>query len=416
MMNWFRKKSLFALDLGTSKFCLAAVRRVNSDESPQLDLISVKAQGMNKGMVANFDEAKRALNALIEKAEKQLNCDIDQVIVGIAGSHLQGKQVKTSFPLHQNRVTHQVLELLTNHAKMQSIDEGYEILHTVPIDFQIDNREKIDSPIGFSGHLIKASYLQIYADQSYVKDVVRLCNESGLQVRNFYAEPFASSCVGVSDRSKELGCVVADIGGGTTDGIVFQDSRPVSLFTVNIGGFMMTKDLAIGLNLLDAEAERVKHHFGLRPPESCPSLEVTNADEEKQLVQWRDVFQVLGPRISELSQAIGKEIVQYKGLLPGGVLLTGGGANVRGIQDYINDQLKVPVALSLPQLDVNTFMASKDKHKRESYKKPHSSKFATALGLLSLEIAHLNESPGKGYSVWPTRTLSQFIGWIKELS
>ncbi len=417
MMNWFRKKSLFALDLGTSKFCLAALRRASLDESPKLDLVSVKAKGMNRGMLANFEEAKQALNALIEKAEDQLCCDIDQVVVGIAGSHLKGKQARTSFPLHQNKVTHQVLELLSNHAKIQNSIEGHEILHTVPINFQIDNREEIDNPLGFSGHLIKGSYLQIYADESYVKDVVRLCNECGLQVTNLYAEPLASSCVSVPDRFKELGCVVADIGGGTTDGIVFQEGRPVSLFTVNVGGFMMTKDIAIGLNLLGPEAERVKCHFGLCPADgSQSSLEVYNAEEELKLVQWRDAFQILGPRTGELAHAIGKEIVDYKGMLPGGVLLTGGGANVRGIQEYFHDQLKIPVNLSLPQLDVNTFMVSKEKHKKESYKKAHSSKFATVLGLLNLEISFLNQSSSKGYSIWPTRTLSQFINWIKELS
>ena len=103
----------------------------------------------------------------------------------------------------------------------------------------------------------------IDADKSYVKDVIRLCNNCGLEVSNIFSEPFASSSVSVKDEQKQNGVVIADIGGGTTDGIIFQNGKPIDVFTVNIGGSLMTQDIAKGLNVNQELAETVKKEFGL---------------------------------------------------------------------------------------------------------------------------------------------------------
>ena len=385
-----------------------------AQHSPELNLVCVDADGMHRGMLADFNAAKTALNRLIDSAELQLGMDVRRVAVGVAGSHLESKQARTSFPLQNKAVTQSILMQMFQSVETQNKKRGREILHCVPIQYQIDAREPLQNPLGFSGSLIKGEYLVIYSDKNYLKDVIRLCNQSGLQVSNVFAEPLASATVAVSDEAKQKGCVIADIGGGTTDGIVFQDGRPVHLFTVNIGGFVMTKDLSIGLNVSDEQAEHAKVFFGLRPSDSGQQLPVGDQEDQRAL-QWRDVFPVLSPRIRELGNLIVNEIIDYKGALPAGLLLTGGGANIRGLSDFLSDQLRVPAKQAFPSLDVQAVLEKRPDNQTTSYKKPHPSKFATVLGLLNLEMQCRSKHSGKSNGMG-SRYISQFVNWLKELS
>ena len=412
LLRWHNQKHLLALDIGTSKFCIASLRE-DLTQQPELDLISVKAEGMRRGMVADIPAAAAALNNLLEISERQLNCEISRVVVGVAGSHLDGYRATVSMPLNGEMVQTEHLVKLGEIVEGNHQRSEKEILHAVPLTYQIDHRERVFNPLGFSGHMLHGEYLLIFSDQNYMKDIVRLCNQCGLQVSNLYAEPFASASVTVPEDLKEMGCAVADIGGGTTDGIVFQNGRPTSVFTVNVAGFMATHDLSLGLNITPDEAEKVKIFFGLRPNDVTQSLEVKTIHGQPKLVVWRDVFQILGPRISELANLLVAELLEFKGALSGGMLLTGGGANLKGIEDFMNDQTKIPVSCATPSLHLTSALSDSTP---TNFDATHPTKYATALGLLNLEISRLKESRSKQGQGWPARYLGQFVNWIKDLS
>lgn len=389
----------FALDLGTTKFCIAT-NTIKSDKTMQMETVSVLAKGMHRGMLANFSEAKSALTQLIEIAENEFNYDISKVSVGIAGSHLQSYSIEKTTDINNEEVSSQVLKKIDASIIEHNTNQNREIIHTIPVNYSIDDRVLLN-PIGFSGKTIKGNYFLIEANKYYLKDVIKLCNECGLEVDRLVAEPIASSMVSLNSDLKKIGVVVADIGGGTTDGVIFINNQPVKIFTINIGGELMTNDLSIGLGLSKIEAEKIKILWGLKYNEQDKNqIEMRNAINQIIKIDSRQVFDILAPRIRELADYIFKEIKSFRSHLGAGIVLTGGGSEVLGIAPYLNHILKINVQKQKPTLG---FVSNQD----------IASKFATAAGLLKIAL----EEEKKAHK--PMRFLkyfSPFINWLKEFS
>lgn len=389
-------KNLFALDLGTTKFCLAAL--LWQGDKHTLEVIEIPADGMHRGMVADVSRAERCLGELIDKAEKQLNLTIDKVIVGVAGSHLRGYMTQHSVDIHRQVCQPRHVQRILEEVESKEENPFREILHSVPIGYRIDHREEIDNPIGFTGSQLTGRFFIIDSDKDYLKDLIRICNSNGLEVLRLYSEPFASASVSVDDEAKNLGIAIADIGGGTTDGIIFQNGKPVDAFTVNIAGSMMTKDLAVGLNISFAEAERIKHQFGLSFYSQDREARTTLDPMSKK------AFIILGSRIHELGAHLANELKEYRGLLGGGIMLTGGGSQVQGIAPFMEDRFKVLVRTRGPQIagiqPANGLLTSRH---------------ATVLGLLNLEIGR-QHTQRQHQGSWSRRYIDQFVNWIRELS
>lgn len=407
-------KGVFALDLGTTKFVLASLRTATGRPHPTVETVSVAADGMRRGMLANVDKAKIALQTLIERAEKHFGEDIGKVVVGVAGSHLAGRLVTVTATLKGRTVDIADVKSLVELAEAEPLGDGRELLHAVPLRYRLDQRDSVDDPIGLSGRIISADFFLIDADKLYLKDMVELCNACGLQVVRLYSEPFASASVTVPDAHKQLGVALCDIGGGTTDGLVFSAGRPVATFTVNIAGKLMTNDLAIGLNLTPDDAEMVKIRFGIKP-RAEDSLELSDLRGLQRVVHGAHVQPILLPRIHELCAHVAKALAPFKGSLGGGILLTGGGADVKGIAEYFEAKLSVPVARARPWLHaegwtgdaatLNPVQAS-----------PHPAKHATVVGLLNLELGRQGEEQKNRKNTWTNRYLGPLMNWLRELS
>lgn len=400
---------VYALDLGTTKFCIARTVYLKNEPSPCIETVSIPSSGMHKGMLSNFEDAQVALSALIEKAEKQFNRDISKVLVGVAGSHLKGYITSVQSKIETQIINPTLLDSLNGKVRAKNLKESREILHVVPLAFKIDDREWISSPVGFSGDLIRGEYFVIESDKTYLTDIIRLCNNTGLEVKRLIAEPYASASVSGNPESRKVGVVIADIGGGTTDGIVFQSAKPVGAFTINIGGKLMTKDLSIGLGITYESAEKVKREFGLLPDRTNRTIEVIDVNGLTKSIVWQDVYKVLGPRISELGDHIKASIKPYVNSLGAGLLLTGGGSNLKNISNYLSKDLGVSTQAILPGVsDENDYSSLK---LREL-----SAKYATVSGLLNVNHIlsceeKLNQKPSK-----TMRYFNYFVNWIKELS
>jgi|GEM_PF-1218008 len=426
-------KGLFALDLGTTKFCIGALRespgRVGANGSSHcLEIIGVPAQGMRRGMVAELQSAKLAINALLDAAEKQLGDDIRRVVVGIAGSHLHSRVVSTSINLVAGSVRDRDIEEISLQVEKTFALEGREILHCVPISYQVDSRPPVENAVGCTGRVLSSEYMVIDADKNYLLDVVKLCNECGLEVARLVSEPFASASVTISDDKKSLGIVLADIGGGTTDGLVFQNGRPCATFTVNVAGTLMTNDLAIGLSLPVEEAERVKVCFGLASHNDGTSLEVVDTRGQRVLVTWRQVYPILAPRIKEMAILLARNLGPFRGRLGAGIHLTGGGSEVLGLPAFLENLLGVPVSKARPALDLAALalqhselsLESKTLQKSSPTKGSvptiYASKYATVIGLLNLEIGRQAEFRRMRRPSWPGKYLASFANWLRELA
>ena len=268
---------------------------------------------MRRGMLSSFDEAQEALDKLIELGEQKFSSVIEDVVVGIAGSHLVSEVVSVEcFHPHPSVINMQTIQGLELQAKNKNKNKEKEIIHIIPIRYCIDDRTQTKNPQRFNFNKLTGDFFIIKADKLYLLDIIRLCNHSGLRIRKLYAEPFASASIVLDNSTKEHGVAITDIGGGTTDGIIFQGGEPLKVFTLNIGGKIITNDLALGLGLSFAEAEHIKTTHGLISSEKNTYIQAKNIHNNTSNINPQIIYNILGSRIAELSQLIKIEIQSQK--------------------------------------------------------------------------------------------------------
>jgi cell division protein FtsA len=407
------QKEFLTLDLGTTKFCIGylAIPEDWQNESAICHFQFAPSAGFKKGMLVEFAEAKQKLAPLIQQAETRLGRAIDSVVLGISGSHLSSRIVTIQENLAGAKIDATVLaKMRTKAERRPSLNK--DIIHVIPIYYQIDQRPSGDSPLGLSGEQIMGSFLVIEADSFYLRDIVHLCNEVGLEVSRLYCEAFASSQVISNVEQKQQGCVILDIGGGSSDGIVYHLGKPKGIFTANIGGQHMTGDISIGLNLPWHEAEQVKTFFCLNHlAEKEAVIAVRNIHGESKNITMAQVYPILVPRLEELVNQVNSRIHPIKASLKGGILLTGGGSRLEGICEIFTRLSGLETRTYQPQfpkLDAKKSLLIPNQD--------YSGVYATSLGMLALEteMADLQSVQNQGKT--KTRYLRRFLNLLKELS
>ncbi len=411
---------LCALDLGTTKFCLAALYldRPETDR-PLIEIITVPAAGMRRGMVADMQQAAAALTKLLDAAENQLNIDIRRVVVGIAGSHLRGFDTSSELITNNEVIASTHISALQEKVEQTRIAADREILHVVPVSFDLDDRQSTQNPIGFSAQTLRGDFFLVDADRLYLKDIVRLCNQAGLEVARLYSEPLSSASVTLDDAKKEVGVAVCDIGGGTTDGVVYQAGRPRAAFSLNIGGAMLTSDLAVALNLSLAEAERAKVFFGLGTTKDADTtMVINNIKGDARTITAELVRPILAARLAELCQLLGQQLLPYKGKLGGGIVLTGGGSEVAGIDRLFQKIFRIPVTKACPSFVYQETPVSTENQDDETMQSAlmYPSKYATVMGLLNLELGRIKDDESTRRVSWTSRYVNQLVRWLKDMS
>lgn len=403
-------KRIFALDLGTTKFCLATLEYDRSLEKAKLDTVSVLSGGMKRGMLSDFFSAQKALSSLIELGEREFQTEIKSVTLGVSGTHLKSRFVTTKLPIDTDHLINTTtLEKIKAQIKIESQTDGREFIHISPYSYQIDSREWIINPIGFSGTVLKSKHFIIEADKYYLSDLVRLCNSCGMTVNGLISEQFASSQVTIPPLKKEIGVVLLDIGGGTTDGMVFLNGKPTKVFTVNIGGKLMTNDLSIGFGIPFDEAERLKVLGGAFCRNSY-STQATNFQGNITEIDSSKISEILKARIEELASIVKKEIEPFLGLIQGGIILTGGGAELSGMTEYFSAAMRKANVVKADPIFCNDDELPKMEPSR------YSSKYATVLGLLFYEFCENRNKDRRARFSNINSIFSTFASWLKDLS
>jgi len=397
-------RNICALDLGTTKFCLAkAIDSTKKDNN--IHISSIPADGMHRGMLRNKDRVVETLQKLIENHENRYHEDIRKVVVGIAGSHLRSHKVTVTKKIKKSTISYSDLIELKKLTLFQVNSSSREPLDIVPINYAIDSRI-VEQPVGSHGRVLTCESFVVDADKSYLKDVIDVCNRCGLVITEFHSEQLASASAILTDNLKSIGCVIIDIGGGTSDGIVFINNSPQSVFTVNIGGKMMTKDLSIGLGISIRAAERIKNHL----QQDQEEYSVNDIFDREKKITKADCFQILIPRIYELASLVNKEIAPIKRLLPGGIILTGGASQSANITRIFEEICKIPTRCIMP-----VFCQQRNADVATNYSENFPASLSTVLGLLKMHMVTDNFSKNMQSSKWSTRVIRPIINWIKEL-
>lgn len=341
------------LDLGTTKVS-AVVGEVDGDGVTILGVGNVPCRGLRKGVVSNIDWTVRAIREAIDAAQTMAGVEITTVYVAVGGSHVRGQVSDGVAAVADREVTSADLDRVLEGARAIPVDADRMILHALPREYLVDNQDGVRDPIGMSGVRLQVRVNLVTAATSCIQNVVRCVERADLEVADVVLASLASSESVLSEDEKEIGGGIIDMGGGTTDLLLYADGGIAHASTIPAGGNNVTSDVAAGLRTPMAEADRLKRNYGCALGRMIPEedeIEVPGVGgHTPRKVGRRVLGDIIEPRVEELfSEA--RRRMEETGLidhLSAGIVLTGGGVLMEGIVEAAEDILGMPVRLGMP--------------------------------------------------------------------
>jgi len=344
------------LDIGTTKVCAIVA---GTDEHGRMNILGVgrsPSDGITRGVVTHIDRTMNSIMAAISEAESSSGVKVRSVIVGIAGDHIQSFQsrgvIGVSGPDHE--VTQADIDRLIEDTKRVALPSDRKIIHVIPQEFIIDGQDGIYDPVGMSGVRMEANVHIITGLVSAAQNIYKCVQRAGLEVSDMVLEPLASSYAVLDEEEKEVGIALIDVGGGTTDLAVFEERTIRHTAVIGIAGKKVTDDIRKGLGVLNDQAERLKREHGTAFLGSVVSNEpivLPGVGGRAPLeIDSRLLAQIIQPRMEEIFEIAALEIKRsgYARHLSGGVVLTGGGALVKGAAELAREVLDMPVKVGIP--------------------------------------------------------------------
>ncbi|MDW8363834.1 MAG: cell division protein FtsA [Myxococcales bacterium] len=341
------------LDLGTTKVCVVVGER--SDEG--IDVIgigTVPSKGLRKGVVVNIEATVQAIRGAIEQAENMAGVQIGTVFAGIGGSHVRGMNQQGVAAIASREVCADDVERVLEQAKAFPLPADRQVIHVLPQEYVVDDQDGIKEPIGMSGVRLQARVHVVTAAVPPIQNIIKCAERCQLHVAEVVLQPLASAYAVLSDDEREIGVALVDVGGGTSDVIVYVNGAVVHTSVVPIGGLNFTNDVATGLRTPVAEAERIKVRFG------CASTRMVEPDERIEVpsvggrpprqLPRQVLSEIIQPRAEELLGAVGHVLSEtgFAEMLGAGVVLTGGTTLLEGTEQLAEEVLGMPVRRGLP--------------------------------------------------------------------
>ena len=392
------------VDVGTTKVC-ALVGELKGNEQWVTGIGVVPSSGVKKGTIINLEEATLSIKQAIEKALAQAKQTPQVVLASIAGSHVKTWTGMGVVVLKNREVTPEDVDEVIQAAQSIDLPQDQMILHVIPQEFVVDNLRGIQQPIGMSGVRLEAHVQLITAQRFQVQNLLRCFENLGIEVSAVLYQGLASAEAVLTPEEKDLGVLIIDLGGGTTDFAVIQENVLKYVGSIPVGGENLTNDLAIGLRTTKKEAERIKIEKGVCLRELVDEQEEVEVPgvgaRPSRRISRRVLAEILELRMREILELIDKNVSKHidKSLLTGGAVLTGGSALLPGLI-YLTDQtLDLPTRIGYPV---------KLKGLGEEINHPQ---FATAVGMLvyafqNYQVEEAKTFKGKGI-------LQKLKEWIK---
>ncbi len=339
---------IIGLDAGTTKVC-AVVGEVKDGRIEIIGIGSSPSRGLKKGVVVNIESTVESIRNAVQEAEMMSGVEIKSVYAGTSGRHIKSISSNGIIAVKDKEIDQGEVERVVNAARAVAIPFDREILHVIPSSFTVNGQNGISDPRGMEGVRLEADVQIITGDATSVHNLIKSCQKAGLEVIDVLFEPFASAALILSEDEKELGVALIDIGGGTTDITIFQGGCIRHITALPIGGGNFTNDIAIGMRMQVSEAEDIKKRYG------ASMLSLVREDEEMEIsggndrpgrrVPRRHLIEILQPRSEELFTLIKEEIMEsgLHSALVSGVVLTGGGAAMEGMNIMAENVLELPV-------------------------------------------------------------------------
>ena len=343
------------LDIGTTKICAIAVE---GDDIEALNVVGVgtaKSEGLRKGVVVNIEKTVKAIKKAVEECELMCGTQIRSVYAGIAGHHIRGQNSRGMVTVYHNRiVTDEDIRRVIDAAQVL-IPNDREVLHILPQEFIVDDQDGVQNPLGMAAARLEVNVHIVTGSVTSAQNIIKCCNQSGLDVEDIVLEPLSSSQAVLSPDEQEVGVVLVDIGGGTTDVTIYSEGSIVHTAVLALGGNHLTHDIAIGLGAPLHEAEEIKHNFGVAMTSMVKEndmIEVPSVGgRNNRTMKKRVLASIIEDRFREIFELIAHEIekTHFHTLMASGVVITGGTCIMPGADQLASQVLNLPVRVGFPE-------------------------------------------------------------------
>jgi cell division protein FtsA len=401
---------IVGLDIGTTKVC-ACIAEIN--DNGILEVIGVgtaPSQGLRRGVVINIESTLKSVAAAIEAAELMSGREVESLVTGIAGAHIEGINSRGVVAVsgRDREISSEDIARVIEAAKAIVIPMDREVLHVIPQEFIVDDQRGIKDPLDMIGIRLEAEVHIVTGSVTSAQNLLKCVNRAGFRVSEIVLESLAASRAVLTEDEKELGVLLIDLGGGTTDVLVHLDGAPYHTDVVALGGSQVTNDISIILKTPLDVAERIKKESG------CCYLPLVDKDERVMIpgvggwpaatIPRQELIKIIQPRMAEIFSMVREQLEKkdYMRHLGGGVVLTGGGALIPGAAELALEVFGIPARIGVPD---------KLRGLVEEYQNPA---FATAMGLVlygseadSVSEGGIGRRKGEGL-------MSRLKGWMKE--
>ena len=347
-----KEEHIVGLDIGSTKICtlIAAIR--DSGLEP-IGLGKAESKGIKKGSVVNLDSVAESIKKSVGEAEVMARCEVETVYVGLAGPHIKSFNSRgvTSIPTRMREINNDDVRRVIETARAMALSADREIIHILPQEFTVDDQSGIGDPLGMVGTRLEVNAHIVTSSTTAAQNIVTAVNRSGLLVGDTVLESVAVGEAILTDDEKELGCVLVDIGGGKTNIAIYHRGAVRHTAVVPLGGELFTTDIAVGLRTSIPEAERIKSEQGCALAsmlETDKVFEVAGmGSRHPRTIAQALLSDIIQPRAEEIVHLVRNEIrnAGYERQAGAGVVLTGGGAMLRGFVELTEDILDLPVRI-----------------------------------------------------------------------
>lgn len=367
------------LDIGSTTIRVA-VGQMNPHDN-DLHIIGAAehpAEGINKGVVTSIEDAVASISGALDKAERMTGIPTERAYVSVNGSHIvcQESHGVVAVAKADGEIRDDDVQRVIEAAQTVATPPNYEILHVIPRQFQVDNQAKVKDPVGMTGIKLEVEAQIILGLVSQIKNLTKCVYRTGTDIQDLVLGVLAVSEAVLTKRQKELGVALVNMGGLTTSVMIFEEGDVLHTKILPVGSGHITNDIAIGLRTSVDIAEVIKTNYGTALPADVAKHEEIDLREidpnENSRVSRREVAEIIEARMEEILTLVNKELksINRHGMLPAGIVITGGGAKLDGIVDVAKKTFSLPAAIGTPR----KFKTAIDKIEDPV--------FATALGLV----------------------------------
>lgn len=409
-------ETITGLDIGSDSIRLVVGQRAPGGALQVVTAVSVPAEGVNRGVITSLEDATASISAAKEKAERLTGATLDEVWIGLSGPHVVTDVSRGVVAVGRanGEISEADVDRALEAARAVASPPNYEILHAIPRSFTIDSQTGIKDPVGMSGVRLEVETTVIQCLSAHLKNAMKGVYRAGFKVNGVVLSVLAAAESHATERQRELGVAVINLGAATTSVVVYEEGTVLTAAVLPIGSEHITNDIAIGLRTSLDIAEQVKLHYGTALPKEVGKKDDIDLGEfggnEGEIISRRYVAEIIEARLEEILDKVDAILkkVDRSGMLPAGAVFVGGGAKMPGFMSLAKSRLRLPATIGIP---TTKFMSAIDT--------VNDPAFGTSLGLVLWGEEATRETGGRLGGLLGRlpagRMLNPIKGWFKSL-